>query len=104
MTQRFASVSEADINPAGQFNPSTASVVPAGGKLSAIISDGMIFQRDKEFKVFGTAKPGKAVSARMGGRSAEGKADADGNFTVVLPAFATGVLMYLPSQMRRVRK
>lgn len=59
-------------------------------KLSAIISDGMIFQRDKEFKVFGTAKPGKAVSARMGGRSAEGKADADGNFTVVLPAFATG--------------
>lgn len=59
-------------------------------KLTSIISDGMIFQRDKEFKVFGTANPGEVISVQMGGKSAEGKADADGNFTVVLPAFPAG--------------
>lgn len=59
-------------------------------KLSAIISDGMIFQREKEFKVFGKAEPGAVITAQMGEKSTKGKADEEGDFLISLPAFAAG--------------
>lgn len=59
-------------------------------KLSAIISDGMIFQRDKEFHIFGTANPGEMITAQMGEEKAQGRADEEGTFRISFPAFAAG--------------
>ena len=59
-------------------------------RLSAIISDGMIFQRDKEFKIFGTAKPGEIITAQMGEKNAEGRVNEDGFFLISFSAFAAG--------------
>ncbi len=59
-------------------------------KVSAIFSKGMVFQRDKEFVVYGTAAAGDVITAEMDNQKAEAVTDESGHFAVTLPAFPAG--------------
>lgn len=59
-------------------------------RISSIISDHMIFQRNKEFVIYGAAEPDTAIEAQMSGQSARCVTTQDGRFTLRLPAFGTG--------------
>ena len=60
-----------------------AAVTPA-----SIFGDGMVLQRDKPVRVWGTAAAGEAVTVAFAGKTAQTKAAADGAWRVELPAFA----------------
>ena len=64
-----------------------ASVVLCSVSVSSFFSDGMMLQRDRPVPVWGTAAPGERVEASFGGKSASAKADAKGNWCVMLPSF-----------------
>lgn len=55
-------------------------------QLSKLFGDHMVLQRDKPVAVFGTADPGEKVSVVFGSETISTKADARGNWRVLLPA------------------
>lgn len=59
-------------------------------KLSALISDGMVLQRETENKLWGYAEPGKVMRLVLGTYQREEETDADGYFEVTLPAMPAG--------------
>jgi len=54
-------------------------------KLTGVIGDGMVLQRDKPVAIWGSAKPGEHVKAEFAGQSKEAVADASGAWSVQLP-------------------
>ena len=58
--------------------------------LSALISDGMVLQRDREITIRGTAEPGEPVAVRFLGKSYRVKADKEGNWSASLPPAPAG--------------
>jgi len=58
-------------------------------KLPAIFGDNMVLQRDTALKIWGWDTPGQSVSVEITGKSGSATADADGKWTVNLPALAT---------------
>lgn len=68
-----------------------ATSAVAAVKLPAIISSGMVVQRDHPFTLWGTADPGEKVTVKIkGGKSADTVADTDGSWTITLPPLKTG--------------
>lgn len=66
--------------------PGTAKVA-----LPALVSDGMVLQRDREIPLWGSADPGEAIEIRFLGETRSVTADAEGNWSVKLsPAGAGG--------------
>ncbi len=60
-------------------------------KLPQIFSDGMVVQRDRPLSLRGTADPGEEVNVCVvKGKKATVKADAEGRWSVELPALKTG--------------
>jgi sialate O-acetylesterase len=59
-------------------------------KLPNMFSDNMVLQRNKPIAVFGTAAPGEAITMTLDDATAKAKADADGAWSVALPARAAG--------------
>lgn len=57
---------------------------------AALFGDHAVLQRDCPVAVWGTADPSEAVKVRFGGVSAEGVADANGLWKVVLPCLTGG--------------
>ena len=55
-------------------------------QLSPLFSDGAVLQRGRPVPVFGTATPGSDVTVGLGGRTARGRADAEGRWIVRVPA------------------
>lgn len=79
------------------------SMVAAKVKLPALISDGMVLQREQPIKVWGTANAGESVQVKFlkhaapagvkGGKlkaAYTATADADGRWSIVLPAMKAG--------------
>lgn len=65
----------------------------AGGtvRLPAVISSGMVVQREKPLTLWGTADPGEKVTVRIQGKKGtETVANPDGSWEVSLPALRTG--------------
>lgn len=54
--------------------------------LHPLFTDHAVLQRDKELRVFGTARPGELVEVTLGRKRAEALADRDGRFLARLPA------------------
>ena len=59
-------------------------------KLSALISDGMVLQRETENKLWGYAEPGKVMRLVLGTYQREEETGADGYFELTLPAMPAG--------------
>lgn len=59
-------------------------------KLPAVISDGMVMQRERPVRVWGTADPGEEVTVTFGKKKYAVSADGKGNWQVVLPAMKAG--------------
>ncbi len=59
-------------------------------RLPQLISDRMVLQRDIELTVWGWADPGEKVTVRLQGKYYDTAADADGNWSVVLPPHTAG--------------
>jgi sialate O-acetylesterase len=59
-------------------------------ELPRIFADGMVLQRDQPIRVWGTAKAGESVQARLDGQQASATAAADGRWSLQLPAHAAG--------------
>jgi len=53
-------------------------------KLPALVSDGMVLQRDKEIKIWGWADPGEQVTVEFKRKNYKATADNDGNWHVML--------------------
>jgi sialate O-acetylesterase len=62
--------------------------VQAELKLPALVSDGMVLQRDLELPIWGWANPGQAVSVQIAGQTVQGKADDKGRWEVKLAPIA----------------
>ncbi len=67
------------------FNITNAQV-----RLPAFVSDHMIIQRDARVKIWGWAAAGEEVSVKFRGKSYKTKADAKGNWNVLLAASKAG--------------
>ena len=66
-----------------------SSAVPrarADVQLPKVIGDHMVLQRDRPLPIWGWADPGEQVTVKLDGATATAKADARGNWKVVLPA------------------
>ena len=59
-------------------------------RLPRLISDGMVLQRDTDIKIWGWADPKETVTVKFGGASYKTKADAKGNWSVMLPPQKAG--------------
>jgi sialate O-acetylesterase len=59
-------------------------------KLPALISDGMVMQREQSIPVWGCADPGEPVTVSFLKRKYNTQADADGNWRVTLPPAKAG--------------
>ncbi|MDR3118929.1 MAG: sialate O-acetylesterase [Mediterranea sp.] len=59
-------------------------------KLPALISDGMVLQREQNISVWGFADPGEPVTVSFLKRKYNTQADADGNWKVTLPPTRAG--------------
>ena len=59
-------------------------------KVDAWIGDHMVVQRDRPVRLGGTAAPGEAVTATVAAAKASTKADANGRWSVLLPALTAG--------------
>ncbi|RMG39030.1 MAG: 9-O-acetylesterase [Planctomycetota bacterium] len=68
----------------------TSSAVRADVRLPHVFSDHMVLQRDKPIPVWGWDDPGAKVVVQLGDAKAEAKADANGRWSVQLPARAAG--------------
>jgi sialate O-acetylesterase len=63
-----------------------APQVRADVKLSKVIDSHMVLQRDRPLPIWGSADPGEEVTVRLDDAAAAAKADAQGDWKVVLPA------------------
>jgi sialate O-acetylesterase len=70
----------------------TLLTTPAAAQdlLNALFSDHAVVQRDRPLPVFGTAKPGEAVTVAFAGKTASATADAKGAWRLDLPATPAG--------------
>lgn len=68
----------------------SAQVAEARVVLPDILSSGMVVQRGKEVSLWGKADPGETVTARCGKKSVSTVADADGSWSLRLPALKAG--------------
>src|SRR5262252_6386708 len=59
-------------------------------KVDALIGDHMVIQRDRPVRLGGTAAPGEAVTATLAAGKATAKADAQGRWSLTLPALPAG--------------
>jgi sialate O-acetylesterase len=59
-------------------------------KLPRLISDGMVLQRDAKVKIWGWATKDEHVSVRFNHGDYQATADANGNWSVILPALKAG--------------
>lgn len=68
------------------------SVLPVQGtvRLPALLSDGMVLQRDEPVRIWGTASPTEKVSVAFRGHTVESIATASGGWQVFLPAMEAG--------------
>ena len=67
-----------------------ASPAAAQSLLNGLFADHGVVQRDRPLPVFGTAKPGEAVTVTFAGKTATATAGADGAWRLDLPATAAG--------------
>lgn len=58
--------------------------------LPALVSDGMVLQRDKKIRIWGRASPGGAVSIEFKGKSYQSITGSDGKWTAELEALPAG--------------
>lgn len=68
----------------------TAVPARADVRLPRIFSDHMVLQRDQEIPLWGWAEPGEEVSVEFAGHSAKAVADAEGRWSIRLPAQPAG--------------
>ncbi|WP_372806879.1 Ig-like domain-containing protein [Pontiella sp.] len=74
-----------------EIEGNTATAVAYGGPVfGSPFQNGMVLQRGKTIQVWGTSNPSNTVSVSIDGTSAEGVADAEGNWSVELPALSAG--------------
>lgn len=66
------------------------AAVLADVKLPALISDHMVLQADAEVPIWGWASPGEEITVSLAGASAQTKADASGNWRVLLKNLKAG--------------
>ena len=66
--------------------PSSMPQAQADVKLPKVIGDHMVLQRDRPLPIWGWADPGEEVTVKLDEATAKTKADAQGNWKVVLPA------------------
>ena len=66
------------------------AVARAEVKVDGWIGDHMVVQRDRPVRLGGTAAPGEAVTATVAAAKASTKADANGRWSVSLPALTAG--------------
>jgi sialate O-acetylesterase len=59
-------------------------------RVSPLIGDHMVLQRDREIRVFGSATPGEVIEVSLAGASGRASAGADGRFEVRLPPARAG--------------
>jgi sialate O-acetylesterase len=59
-------------------------------KLPNVFSDHMMLQRDQPNKLWGKAEPGESVSAEIAGQTVNTQADANGDWSVMLPKLQVG--------------
>lgn len=59
-------------------------------RLSALLSDGMILQRETENSIWGYAEPGRTIQLKMGEYQTSGETGADGRFEFLLPPMKKG--------------
>ena len=64
--------------------------VQAEVKLPNVFGDSMVLQQKQENKVWGKDNPGQSVTVTIGDAKVTGKADANGNWEVKLPAMEIG--------------
>jgi len=81
-----ASVAVAPPLPVGCVPPPTNTVL----RTDPWFGEGMVFQRERIFKVSGDAKPGAKVTVTVGDRSNTRTADGKGRWSVPLEPFAAG--------------
>jgi sialate O-acetylesterase len=69
-----------------------AAVLPAAAdvRLPAVISDGMVLQRDMPLRLWGWAEPGEPVAVSVAGQQVGATAGADGRWDVRLAPLAAG--------------
>ena len=65
---------------------SSVAQARADVKLPKVIGDHMVLQRDRPLPIWGWAGPGEEVTVKLDEATATAKADASGNWNVVLPA------------------
>jgi sialate O-acetylesterase len=75
---------------AAVFGVSPPALAHAEVSVDALIGAHMVVQRDRPMRVGGTAAPGEAVTATIAAAKAATKADANGRWSVTLPALAAG--------------
>ena len=68
----------------------TSSWVDAKVKLPALISDGMVLQRERPVKVWGTADAGEYITVKLLRKSYHATADANGHWSIALPPLKAG--------------
>lgn len=68
----------------------TAQVAGATVQVAALIGDHMMVQQGKPVHLWGTAAPGEAVRAALGGVDGSTRADALGRWAMILPALSAG--------------
>ena len=68
------------------FASASVRQVQADVTLPKVIDSHMVLQRDRPLPIWGWADPGEEVTVKLGEATATAKADAQGNWTVVLPA------------------
>jgi sialate O-acetylesterase len=59
-------------------------------RLSRLVGDGMVMQRDTRVPVWGWGTPGTAVTVTFDGRPYSARVDAAGRWQVTLPAMPAG--------------
>lgn len=59
-------------------------------RLSALLSDGMVLQRETENSIWGYAEPGRTIQLKMGEYQTSGETGADGRFEFLLPPMKKG--------------
>ena len=70
--------------------PISAWLIPEGLWMPRIFSDHMVLQREREIPLWGSAEPAGEVQARMAGHTLSTTADAEGKWSLRLPALKAG--------------
>jgi sialate O-acetylesterase len=69
---------------------SLSSVAYCNVKLPALISDGMVLQRDNKINIWGWASKGEKITIKFIGKTYRTITDSDGRWKIVLPAIKAG--------------